>query len=233
MHKCRNANTKENLLFQERFCKSEAAMYKIAKNFKIEVEVYEELPPWHNVYNANGSDILLKDAIIMLKISDLTNRIVYYPIFSEAVAKKLLTKWDIALPEKLTVFVDSDKQTECVAGVDKDNQSLRTVIEFARLFTMIPDRSHRPMPYGFNNLYAQLHLVPEMGVAPETVRMVNSILGEFINSSEEERYIYCNNLQEFIDYLRNRYKLLKFKNSDFTSLRRMIQEHYPGDKIYF
>jgi len=42
MHKCRNANTKENLLFQERFCKSEAAMYKIAKNFKRKLQVQIE-----------------------------------------------------------------------------------------------------------------------------------------------------------------------------------------------
>lgn len=232
MHKCRNASTKENLLFQARFCQSEAAMNKIAKNFKIEVEVYEELPPWHSVYNANGSDVPLKDAIIMFKISDLTNRIVYYPVFSEAVAKKMLAKWGIALPQKITVFADSNNKTGCKTSVDKDNQSLRLLIEFARLFTIVPDKLHRPMPYGFNNLYAQLHLAPDMGVAPETVRMINGILGEFINSSEE-RYIYCDNLQEFIDYLRNRYKLLEFKNSDFASLRRMLQEHYPDDKIYF
>ncbi len=169
----------------------------------------------------------------MLKVSDLGNRVVYYPVFPESVGKKMLANWHIALPPKITAFADICVKTGSDAAVHVDNQSLRGLIAFSRLFMMVPNRSHAPMPYGFNNLYAQLYQVPEMGVAPETVRMINEILGDFINASGQERYIYCDNLQEFIDYLRNRYKLLVFKNSEFTSLRRMMQEYYPDDKIYF
>ncbi len=233
MHRCRLATIKENLRFQKQFCSNLQGAFKIKSNFKVLIEVYEELPPWHGVYNANGSDVLLKDAIIMLKVIDLTNMIIYYPVFSEEVGKRLLVEWDMLLPPKVTVFAYPEAGERAEKAVHKDNQSLRRLIEFSRLFTMVPDRLHRPMPYGFNNLYAQLYLVPDMGVAPETVRMINGILGDFINASEEERYIYCDNLQEFIDYLKTRYKLLTFKDSDFTSLREMMRIHYPEDKIYF
>lgn len=220
-------------MFQHNYCSSEAAIAKIIKNFKVEVEAYEELPPWHCVYNANGSDVLLKDTIIMLKVSDLENRVVYYPTFSEALGKKVLADWHIALPPKITVFADPDVSSELDAAVHEDNKSLRRLIAFSRLFTIVPERLHRPMPYGFNNLYAQLYQAPEMGVAPETVRMINEILGHFVNDSGQERYIYCDNLQDFIDYLRGRYKLLVFINSDFTHLREMMKANYPDDKIYF
>ncbi len=233
MHKCRLASTKENLRFQHDYCCNEAAIAKIIKNFKVEVEAYEELPPWHCVYNADGSDVLLKDTVIMLKVSDLGNRVVYYPVFPESVGKKMLANWHIALPPKITVFADIRVETGADVAVHVDNQSLRRLIAFSRLFTMVPNRSHAPMPYGFNNLYAQLYQVPEMGVAPETVRMINEILGDFINASGRERYIYCDNLQDFIDYLKSRYKLLVFQNSDFTNLREMMRYHYPDEKIYF
>ncbi len=233
MYKCRAATTKENIWFQKRFCQNEQMAFQLIKNFKIEIEVYEELPPWHGVYNANGSDILLKDTIIMLKVCDLAKRIVYYPVFSEKVGKRLLARWDMPLTPKITVFADSGAEKEASAGIHEDNRSLRRLIEFARLFTIVPDRLHRPMPYGFNNLYSQLHRGPEMGVAPETVRMINGILADFINRCDQERYICCDNLQDFIDYLKNKYKLLEFKEGDFTSLREIMKANYPDDKIYF
>lgn len=229
MHKCKLATTRENLLFLGQYCTTPEDRARIIKKFRVDVEAYEELPPWHGVYNATGSDILLKDSIIMLKISDLTNRIKYYPIFSEKLGSKLLAKWGYTLPPKITAFADgeNEKNLHC------ENASLRHLLAFARLFMLSQNHLHIPMTYAFNNLYMQLYAYPRSGVCPETVKLVNGLLGDFIKNNKDRYYENFDNLQDFINYILNRYKLLVFKDSDFSSLRTKFIEAYPNDKLYF
>lgn len=83
MYKCREASTKEIIAFQKEFCESLSAAIGMNKKHHVQVESYEELPPWCFVYNADGSDRFLKDDIIMLKVCDLEKRVVYYPVFQK------------------------------------------------------------------------------------------------------------------------------------------------------
>ena len=83
MYKCKDASTREIIAFQKTYCESLAAAIGMNNKFRIQVESYEELPPWSFVYNADGSDRFLKDDIIMLKVCDLEKRIAYYPVFPE------------------------------------------------------------------------------------------------------------------------------------------------------
>lgn len=71
MYKCKDASTREIIAFQKTYCESLAAAIGMNNKFRIQVESYEELPPWSFVYNADGSDRFLKDDIIMLKVCDL------------------------------------------------------------------------------------------------------------------------------------------------------------------
>ena len=73
----------KSFAFQKTYCESLAAAIGMNNKFRIQVESYEELPPWSFVYNADGSDRFLKDDIIMLKVCDLEKRIAYYPVFPE------------------------------------------------------------------------------------------------------------------------------------------------------
>lgn len=83
MYKCREASTKEIIAFQKEFCENLSAAIGMNDKHRVQVESYEELPPWSFVYNADGSDRFLKDDIIMLKVCDLEKRVVYYPVFPE------------------------------------------------------------------------------------------------------------------------------------------------------
>lgn len=230
MYKCKLATTKENLLFLENHCSNPERRARIIKTFRVDVEAYEELPPWHGVYNATGSDVLLKDSVIMLKVSDLAYKVKYYPVFSEKLGSKLLKSWGYTLPPKLTAFAtDGDNE----ANLHCENASLRHLLAFARLFMLSQNHLHIPMAYGFNNLYMQLHEYPESGVCPETLRLVNEILGDFIKNNKDGYYINCVHLQDFIDYITNKYKLLPFKDSDFSPLRSKFLAEYPDEKLYF
>ena len=59
----------------------------------VTVEAYEELPPWYSTFNANVSDIRLKDDIIMFRVRDLERLIEYYMVFPAAEGIRLLHKW--------------------------------------------------------------------------------------------------------------------------------------------
>ena len=150
MYKCREASTKEIIAFQKEFCENLSAAIGMNDKHRVQVESYEELPPWSFVYNADGSDRFLKDDIIMLKVCDLEKRIVYYPVFPEKRGLKLLQCWDMAVPPKLTAFEQEGKQE---GNVHRANQSLRNLIAFARLFMLSQSRWHKPMAYSFNNMH--------------------------------------------------------------------------------
>ena len=117
MYKCREASTKEIIAFQKEFCENLSAAIGMNNKHRVQVESYEELPPWSFVYNADGSDRFLKDDIIMLKVCDLEKRVVYYPVFPEKRGLKLLQCWDMAVPPKLTAFEQEGKQVPTKACV--------------------------------------------------------------------------------------------------------------------
>ena len=199
MYKCKDASTREIIAFQKTYCESLAAAIGMNNKFRIQVESYEELPPWSFVYNADGSDRFLKDDIIMLKVCDLEKRIAYYPVFPEKRGLKLLQCWEMAVPPKLTAF---EKEGETEGNIHRANQSLRNLIAFARLFMLSQSRWHKPMAYSFNNIISQLYLVPESDVAPETIKLINDVIGKYIRDNSQEHYIKCDNLQDFIDYIK-------------------------------
>ncbi len=230
MYKCKNASTQEIIAFQKNFCESFSTAAGMNNKFHVQLESYEELPPWCFVYNANGSDHFLKDDIIMFKVCDLERRIVYYPVFPEKMGVKLLSCWDMALPPKLTAF---EQEVQEDGSVHRANKSLRNLIAFARLFMLSQSRWHKPMAYSFNNIISQLYLVPEADVAPETIRLINDVIGKYIMDNSQEHYIKCNNLQDFIDYIKNKYSLVTFKSDDFSLLRKILHNRYPQEKIYF
>ena len=230
MYKCKNASTEEIIAFQKKYCESLSTAIEMNNKFSIQVESYEEMPPWCFVYNADGSDHFLKDDIIMLKVCDLERKVVYYPVFPEKRGLKLLESWDMPVPPKLTAFAQEGKAE---GNIHRANQSLRNLIAFARLFMLSQSRWHKPMAHGFNNIISQLHLVPSADVAPETIMLINDIIGKYISDDSQEQYIKCNNLQDFIDYIKSKYSLVTFKSDDFSLLRKILHNRYPEKKIYF
>lgn len=229
MRKCRRAMIKENLIFQHEYCESPKSREKIFKIFNTTVEAYEELPPWYSTFNADGSDIRLKDDIIMFCVRDLTNCIEYYPVFPAVEGLRLLREWNMEIPPKMTVFAynHSKEQTSL------ENASLRSLIAFVRLFMLHESKQHSKMAYGFNNLYKQLHDVAFCDVSAEVIRLVNTVLGEYITHTQTLHFGTCRSFQEFVAYIKKQYSLLEFKDSNFDRLREKLQMAYPDEKVYF
>ena len=128
MIKYRMATLRENLVFQNKYCRSAETREKLIHHFMITVEAYEELSPWYSTFNANGSDIRLKDDIIMLCARDLNNLIEYYPVFPATEGLRLLHKWKLEVPPKLTAFATYLPKAKPAA----DNASLRNLIAYCR-----------------------------------------------------------------------------------------------------
>lgn len=178
MHKCNPPSIQKTMAFYRDNCESWAHALALNTKYHVSVEAYEELPPWSLVHNANGSDHFLKDNIIMLKVCDLEKRLVYYPVFPEKMGLRLLEAWEMPVPPKLTAF---EQDNEADENVHPANRSLRNLIAFARLFMLTQSRWHKPMAYSFNNIISQLYLVPDTGVSPETIQLINNVIGEYIN----------------------------------------------------
>lgn len=229
MRKCREATTKENLLFQHKYCESRKAREKLVEYFKVTVEAYEELPPWYSTFSADGSDIRLKDDVIMFSVKDLKNLIVYYPVFSAEEGLRLLKKWGMEIPPKMTAFAYYHRRKP----LSPDNAYLRSLIAFSRLFMLYKNKQHPKMAFGFNNLYKQLWESPSCTVSVETVKFINEVVGGYLKVSEGKHFGNCRELREFIAYVTGVYSLLNFCESDFAVLRDRFKQAYPDEKIYF
>ena len=230
MYRCQLASKRDFLLFLHTFCTTKDGRLSIKKNFKVEVDAYEEYPPWHWGYNADCSEHHLKDGVIAFKVYDLPRRIVYYPIFSEEDGLEMLKAWKMPVPPKMNAFIIDE---QCKARVHPVNESFRNLLVYARLFMILQQHLHTPMPFVFNNFFRQLHDFPMSGVGVEPVRVVNEVIGDFIHNNHDGFYMNCLNLQEFIVYIKERYSILQFKNADFSILRKKLQAAYPDEEIYF
>ena len=156
MRKCRQATIKEVLLFQHKYCESAKSRETLIHKFKVTVEAYEELPPWYSTFSADGSDIRFKDDIIMFCVRDFDKLIEYYPVFSAEEGLRLLSKWKMPVPPKMTAF-------GTLIAVEKpiyDNACFRSLIAYSRLYMLGQSKNHVKMPFGFNNLYKQLNDFP-------------------------------------------------------------------------
>lgn len=229
MRKCRKATNKENLVFQHKYCETAETRNQLIHHFTVTVESYEELPPWYSTFNANGSEIRLKDDIIMLRIRDSEKLIEYYPVFPATEGLRLLHKWKMEVPPKMTAFVEYKHKRKASA----DNASLRSLIAYCRLFMLKQQKQHVLMAFGFNNIYKQLCDVPTCDVSPEAVRLINTVFGDYLANSKEKHCGDSETLREFITHIHSFYSLLKFQSSNFDRLREKLKNAYPDDEIYF
>lgn len=152
MIKYRMATLRENLVFQNKYCRSAETREKLIHHFMITVEAYEELSPWYSIFNIAGSVFRLKNKIIMFCVRDLTNHIEYYPIFSAAEGLRLLHKWRMEVSPKLTAFTNYLPTQKLLA----DNASLSEFIAYSSLCMTEESNSPANVAAGFNNLYRQV-----------------------------------------------------------------------------
>lgn len=228
MYKCRRATWAEEAHFRRRFCQRDKARLSLIHFYRIDIEAFETLPPWYGTPNAARTKGLLHDSVIMLRVSDPRERISYYPVFNEAIGKRLLAAWELPVPPKMSALRDSQRSLRLGqhVGVAPDNISLRSLLAFAR-WSMLQQGQHPLMAEGFNTLYQQLHVYPELGVAPEALLFVNEVIGSLL--AQQQR----TSLQSFVSEVKAAYPLLNYRITDYSALRRRLHEGFPEVAIHF
>lgn len=224
------AATKETNLFMQQYCRSEKSRLSIIKYFAVEPEVYEVLAPGQQVYSWINGGKLIGDTVIAFQMKDLYNLKIYYPVFPENIGKQLLKAWRMPLPPKWSIYAADYKKLYTKAeAADPLNQEMRRLLLYGRLFISLQQRGFCPMPYSFKEIYLQLNKFSNDSVDVSVVRMVNAVLREYLHM--KSRFMNCNNLQDFIAYLHNKYTLLSFVNADFSGLRQLLTQE--DEQCYF
>lgn len=222
------ASDRENNLFRQRYCRNEQTRLSIAKYFKVDVEGYEALAPGQQIYGWVNGGKLIGDAVIAFRAKDMREMKLYYPVFPEAVGKKLLRAWKLPTPPKWSVYA-ADNKPMLQSDADKLNKEMRRLLIYCRLFINSQQRVFCPMPYGFKEIYFQLTAFPGNSVDVSVVDMVNQVLCRHLQT--EGAFTSCQNLQDFITYFHNKYTLLPLLSADFSSLRKLLKQE--GLRCYF
>ena len=220
---------KEINLFMQRFCANAQARYDIIKYYDVFVHVYEEYAPGQKVYGWANMGKLIGDAGVTFKVKNKRNGHIMYPVFKPVMAKDMLKHWHWPMPPKLSVFAPA-KNTP-YTPVDPVNQEMRNLLAYARLFISLQQRYSVPLPYAFEETFHQLHDFPEETIDGAVVVLINRVIRYHLNV--EGTFMNCKHLQEFITYLRNKFSMLEFVDSDFTLLRRLLAKEAPNMQCFF
>ena len=215
------ASARETNLFMHKYCVNEKARLSIAKYFTVDVEGYEDLAPGQQIYSWLNGGKLIGGTVIACKVKDLHEMKLYYPVFPELVGKRLLKTWKLPLPPKWSVYVDENKWFY-ESNVSQLNREMRSLLIYSRLLMSLQKRVFSPMPYSFKEVYFQLNEFPDAIVDRSIINMVNQVMSDLLTI--EKSFMGYANLQDFIGYFHNKYKLLALLDADFSSLRQLLRQ---------
>ena len=224
--------------FKEQYCHSEPSREMISKDFIVNVETYEELLPGNTVKSYATGNRDIDKAFIVFKVVDSVNELLYYPVFSESLGRKLANSWGLKLPQKMTVFVTESGNG---GGSGKygslkrkdDNKKMLQLIQYARSMMILHVPEPEPMDGAFKNIYDKLEQHPTYDVFPSYIKSVNTAISSYLKSSTNKKYENFSNLQQYIQYLQLHYPKLKLRNFDFEVLKNKMIAEYPDVNIVF
>lgn len=234
----RIANEYEIKVFKEEYCKNDEARISIGRKFEVEVESFEELLPGKNVgsYATGNRDI--ENAFIMFRVSDTNKDVQYFPVFSETVGRKMLKAWGMPVPKKRSIFVEENNGVGVGNGGirnrnDADNSKLRSLILFTRSLMILHIDSPQPMNGMLKELYEKLELHPDWKVRSYEIKGVNTALGNFLQKAINVQNENFQNLQDYIEYLQINAGERRLRNSNFDTLRNIMNSKYQTEQVYF
>lgn len=217
------------IIFMNQFSRNTQTRCRIPEYYKVAVYAYEDYAPGQLVFAWYKNGMLMGDSGVMFEVVDSDKKLVYYPIFPLQIAIPLLKKWHMELPPKWSVYTSAMEKK--APAVNPINQQMRNLLAYARLFVSMQQRFSTPMPLGFKDVFEQLHDYPEQAIDGTVVSLINKVISQYLYMNTTVSN--CRNLQEFITYLHNKYKMLDFIDSDFSQLRRLLQEEEPGMQCFF
>lgn len=237
----KNASEYEISAFKEMYCKNEDARDRIARDFEVEVESFEELLPGKTINSYATGNRAIENAFIMFSVIDRRREIQYFPVFSETVGRNMIKKWGKPMPQKRSIFVEEttsvarheDGKSKTKGINDTSNGKLRRLIIFARSLMTLHIENPQPMNGPLKSIYTKLEENPREKIRKTQIKAVNTCIGNFLKKNINTSNENFGNIQEYIFYLQSRTNMKRLKDVDFDLLRDIMKAEYPGEEIYF
>ena len=241
MDKMNEANETQIKNFMERFCKSESNRVRMIDYFSIKVMSYEQLLPANSIKSYATGNREIKNAFIIFSVIDSNENIVYYPVFSETVGRKLVKEWGLNLPSKMSVFTtrngndrgNNNHTDNNAIRRAEDNKQMLLLIQLARSMMILHVKEPGPMRKPFKEIYDKLESHPRYEVFARDIKSINTSICTFLEkpvNMENEKFT---DLGQYIIYLEEKYPDCQLRNFEFELLREKMREKYPDQKIVF
>lgn len=237
----RDANKKEIDSFKKEFCYNEKRRIDICNHFSIEMDSFEELLPGKEIHSYACGNRKITTSFIIFKVTDEKNNIVYNPVFSESVGRKLAKAWDIPIKSKMNLFADEKRHNKSAdfsnsAGINKneneDNRNLRRLTILSRSMIILHIIEPRPMDKAFKDIYDKLESNKGWKVYASEIKSINTAISSYINSKRNIDNENFRNLNDYITYIQSNFnkRLIHF---DFSNLRKIFLKNYPDTDLFF
>lgn len=239
-----NANENQIEDFKINYCRNECNRKKMAADFDVEVEAFEELLPGKSIRSYATGNRCIENAFIMFRVSDKTNGLKYYPVFSESVGRKMLVSWNKSIPKKRSIFLEENKGTlekektkrrekAKIVELNIANGELRNLILFTHSLMVLHIDSPKPMNGMLKNLYEKLEKQPNLPVKEFEIKSVNTALKHFFEQKTNVNQDGFHSLHDYIEYLKTNIGGKSLISTSFDELRSMMQAKYSMEPIYF
>lgn len=233
------ATPEQNKAFARAYCWGDAARAKLVRDFHVEVESYEKLLPDQGIESFATGGRMIVHEVIIFKVVDETNGIVYHPAFSAAVGKALARAAGLPLPRKMGVLTEPRNGGGGGAGGNGrsarnvENKKMLFLIQYVRSLWLLHAPKITPMYGPLRRIYCKLEAHPEYDVFVSDILRINSAIKTYLKSDVNLNNEAFDNLAQYIAYLSETYPRYNLRDHNFDILRYRLHTAYPNVEIYF
>jgi len=242
--KMKESNNNEKNIFKEKFCKNDESRNKIMGEFNVSIESFEEAAPWQEINSWATGSRKIKGSYIIFKVVDEESKIIYYPVFSEPLGRKMLESQQRIgeLPTKINIFSrvgeDVEIGTRTKSGTTQrktnpNNLNLRVLIMYVRSLMLLDIPDPKPMTGMFKDLYDKLNANPSWDVWEKEIKSVNTALSKHLAKAN----VSFTHLDDFCEYLTNELNdqdiNRNLRTRNFQTLKEKFLSKYPDEKLFF
>ncbi len=232
------ASTVQVESFKQRYCLNDIARKSIADHFDVAIESYEEYLPDKYIRSYATGNRPIHGAFVIFRVTDTTNKTVYYPVFSKSVSDDLIHAWNLTLPRKMSLLTEISESSGSGSGNNhqkrrSDNLQMLLLIQFVRSMMILHVDEPRPMTDPFKRIYDNLYIHPDYGVASSEIKCINDATKKFLDGTTNTLHENFRNLADYLSYVRQKYPDKNIRVHNFDELRAKMRNRYPGDIIVF
>lgn len=236
----KKADAAKTKLFAEKYCHGDDARNTIVADFDVNIESYEELLPGQTITSYASGNREIRTEFIMFNVIDAERGIIYHPVFSGSVGRRLAKKANLKLPSKMSIFTaegggDGGDNEGGNDGATRniENRKMLQLIRFARSMMLLNVDEPKPMYDPFRSIYVKLEKHPGFAVFESNIKSINTAIQSYLKKDINRDYQNFENLQQYIQYLQDNYPQKRLRDHDFDILRNKFQMEYPNEEIYF